>query len=171
MTYTDGSNNLYAIDVNDPSKTYPIASGITGNLDVGVVEYSSQMIFTGDLNVSTGLLNNFRPDTLVYFDAGKFWCLDVKAGSNLTPTQISNVDSSSGYICFMEVLDNVITPADSYIVFVQGTDQTACRTSDGQAYVIQVSDASSVAPTSIPGGSYWGYIGSKPWKPVQRRDW
>ena len=158
MTYSDpASGSLYAVDVNDPTKTYLIASGLTGNASVGM-EYS-QMIITGDLDVGTSSMNNFRPDTFVYFDAGKFWRVDMGAGSNLTPTQISNVNSGSGYVCYMDVIENTIAPADTYIVFVKGTDQTACVISGGQAYAFQVKDNSSVAPTSIPGGPYWGYVG------------
>jgi hypothetical protein len=155
MLYGDpASGDLYAVDISDPASTFPVASGISGNATIGM-EYS-EMIITGDINVSTGTLNNFRPDTFVYFDAGKFWRIDLKPGSNLTPTQISNVDS--GYICYMDVIDNVITPADSYIVFAQGVDANACATTGGQGYVIQVGDDSSVVPTAIPGAPHWGGV-------------
>ncbi|HEC20804.1 MAG TPA: hypothetical protein ENI97_15930 [Gammaproteobacteria bacterium] len=155
LIYADDQSNLHAVDVNDSSKTYLVATGVTANPPSILLE-EGVMILTGDFNVSTGVLNNFRPDTYVYFDAGNFWRVDVGAGSGLVPTQISSV--GGGYVCYMDVLDNPFSPTDSYIVYVKGTDATACSTTGGQAFIIQVSNDSSTPPTSIPGGPYWGSV-------------
>ena len=140
MMYRDDTN-LYAVDANKPSLTYHIDTMTLGS-------DTSEMVITGDLDINAGTFDNFRPDTFVYFSAGKFWRVDLTQNSNLTPIQVSsaNVD----YLCNMEVLDNTIAPAHSYIVYVAAASQLDCPFSS-QAYIIRLDQDSSVTPKSIDG--------------------
>jgi hypothetical protein len=134
-------NSLYAVNLSDPSQTVYI-----GAIDIGSDE--SEMVFTGEVSVADLSMTNFRPHTFVYFDESKFWRIDASEGSDLIPVQISS--ANVGYVCSMDVVDNALSPLDSYIVYLAGSDQNNCQTS-GQPYAIRVGDDDTVAPTSLSG--------------------
>ncbi len=137
------NQSLYAVDLSDPTKTYFI-----GHQPVDIE--NSEIVVTGDLDLPNLALTNLRPDRFVYFDqlTSKFWRIDLGIGSNLTPVQISSATAT--VTCRVDVVDNPVAPANSYVVFVSGLDQNDCQT-NGHAYAMRVGDDSTVAPKNIDG--------------------